>query len=316
MRRPIIFILGFLLVAGLIYIGADAVRDRSSSAVTVDDPETTDAAQEKETPADDRAGAEPAAGSPHDEKREGDDPAAQPEKAGREEEKPADVKQEESGAPSGGADGEEAVAVIAEPDSITVLVNKSNRLPLDYKPDDLVYPDVPFIFEEKVEKRMMRKVAAEALERMFTAAKEDGIHLAGVSGYRSGNTQKALFERYVRRDGEEAASRYSARPGHSEHQTGLAMDVSGSTGKCAATDCFADTEEAAWLAENAHKYGFIIRYPKGKEEITGYKYEPWHLRYVGEEIAEAIWSQGITLEEYFDGAVAASASAAEAPSIP
>lgn len=192
--------------------------------------------------------------------------------------------------------------VVAKPESITALVNKQNALPDDYKPNDLVYPDVPFLFKEKIEKRMLRKEAAEALEKLFAAAKEDGVALAGVSAYRSHATQKALFERYVKKDGEAKARTYSAVPGTSEHETGLAIDVSGSDGKCAASDCFADTKEAEWLAEHAPEYGFIIRYPKGKENITGYQYEPWHLRYVGTEIAKETAEKGITLEEYF-GAV-------------
>jgi D-alanyl-D-alanine carboxypeptidase len=193
----------------------------------------------------------------------------------------------------------EAVEVVAEPASITVLVNKKYALPKEYVPDDLVEPDVPFIFKEKLEKRKMRKEAAEALEALFAAAKEDGVLLAGVSGYRSYETQKGLYNTYVQRDGQAAADRYSARPGHSEHSTGLAMDVSGIDGKCAATDCFANTPEAKWLAEHAYDYGFIIRYPEGKEDITGYKYEPWHLRYVGVDVAREIRDLGVTLEEYF-----------------
>ena len=122
-------------------------------------------------------------------------------------------------------------------------------------------------------------------------------YISGVSAYRSYKTQQALFNRYVKRDGYEKARTYSAVPGSSEHQTGLAIDVSGSSGKCAAASCFANTKEAAWLKKNSQKYGFIIRYPKGKESITGYKYEPWHLRYVG-NISSNIQSRGITLEEY------------------
>jgi D-alanyl-D-alanine carboxypeptidase len=200
------------------------------------------------------------------------------------------------------ADSADAIQVAANPDDITVLVNKQFKLPENYNPDDLVEPNVPFIFEEKLEKRKMRREAAKALEEMFAAAKDDGIYLAGVSGYRSEQTQRALYENYAARDGEEAANRYSAKPGHSEHQTGLAMDVSGSDGKCAAEDCFADTQEAKWLAEHAHEYGFIIRYPQGKEAITGYQYEPWHLRYVGKEAAREIAAKGITLEEYWQQA--------------
>jgi D-alanyl-D-alanine carboxypeptidase len=200
---------------------------------------------------------------------------------------------------NGKTDQPNAKQVVAKPDDIAVLVNKTYALPENFKPKDLVEPNVPFIFKEKSEKRLMRKEAAEALEKLFAGAKKDGVYLAGVSGYRSRSTQKALFNRYVQKDGEEAARRYSAEPGHSEHETGLAMDVSGSDGKCAAEDCFAGTKEAKWLAEHAHEYGFIIRYPQGKESVTGYQYEPWHLRYVGNDIAKEIAEKGITLEEYY-----------------
>ncbi|MEK3884079.1 M15 family metallopeptidase [Paenibacillus sp. PL2-23] len=199
---------------------------------------------------------------------------------------------------SRGEDG--AIAVIAQPESIEALVNPYNMLPENYEPDDLVYPDVRFTFSEKIEKRMLRKEAAEALEAMFAGAEADGIYLAGVSAYRSHETQKALFNRYVKRDGYEKARTYSALPGTSEHETGLAVDVSGSDGKCAAADCFGDTKEAAWLKEHAAEYGYIIRYPEGKQHITGYQYEPWHLRYVGIDIASELAASGETLEEYYD----------------
>jgi len=196
-----------------------------------------------------------------------------------------------------------AVKVVANPHEVTVLVNKTYRLPDNYRPADLVEPNVPFIFQEKSEKRLLRKEAAEALEALFAAAKADGIHLAGVSGFRSHDTQKWLFEYYVKTRGEAEARRISAMPGHSEHQTGLAMDVSGIDGRCAAQDCFAGTEEARWLEKHAHEYGFIIRYPKGKEAITGYKYEPWHLRYVGKSLAQTLVQSGLTLDEYLQGTV-------------
>ncbi|URN95572.1 MAG: M15 family metallopeptidase [Candidatus Pristimantibacillus lignocellulolyticus] len=189
--------------------------------------------------------------------------------------------------------------VDTDAESVAVMVNPNYKLPEDYSPKDLVYPDVRFTFDDKIEKRMMRQAAATALEEMFEAAEVDGIYLAGVSAYRSHETQKALFKRYVERDGYEKAKTYSAEPGTSEHETGLAIDVSGSTGKCAAEDCFGGTVEAIWLANNAANHGFIIRYPEGKEDITGYKYEPWHLRYVGVEIAKEIDSEGLTLEEYY-----------------
>lgn len=191
-------------------------------------------------------------------------------------------------------------ATATDPESEAVLVNKQFGLPDDYEPKDLVYPDVPFTFSEKIDKRKMRKEAAAALEEMFAGAKQDGIYLAGVSAYRSKKTQTSLFNRYVKKDGLEKAKTYSAVPGYSEHQTGLAIDVSGSDGKCAAESCFGGTKEAEWLKEHAQEYGFIIRYPEGKESITGYKYEPWHIRYVGKEIAQDVTSKGITLEEYYN----------------
>ena len=201
---------------------------------------------------------------------------------------------------SGSSSGQHDVAALTDPASTAVLVNKQYGLPETYDPQDLVYPNVSFTFSEKIEKRMMRKVAAEALEKMFAGAKQDGIYLAGVSAYRSYERQTEVFNSYVKRDGEVKASTYSAYPGHSEHETGLAIDVSGSDGKCAAEDCFGGTKEAKWIADHAAEYGFIVRYPEGKEAITGYKYEPWHIRYVGTEIAENIAKRGITLEEYYD----------------
>jgi D-alanyl-D-alanine carboxypeptidase len=192
------------------------------------------------------------------------------------------------------------IAVIAQPDAFTALVNPFNKLPEDYEPDDLVYPDVKFIFSEKVEKRMMRKEAAEALEQLFEGAENDGFSLAGVSAYRSHATQTKLFDRYVKRDGYEKARTYSALPGTSEHETGLAVDVTSGDGSCAAADCFGDTAEASWLAKHAATYGFIVRYPKGKDDITGYQYEPWHLRYVGESLAGELADSGLTLEEYYN----------------
>ncbi|WP_460012304.1 M15 family metallopeptidase [Lysinibacillus sp. CTST325] len=189
---------------------------------------------------------------------------------------------------------------VADPESITVLVNKKNGFPEGYEPKDLVYPNVPFIFNEKIEKRMMREEAAKYLEKMFHAANKQNIHLAGVSAYRSSQTQTTLFNNYVERDGIEKAKTYSAVPGTSEHQSGLAIDVSGSDGSCAADDCFANTEEAAWLEDNAHKYGYIIRFPKDKENITGYQYEPWHIRYIGVNLATELYNKGLTLEEYYE----------------
>ena len=134
--------------------------------------------------------------------------------------------------------------------------------------------------------------ANAALQEMFSAAEAEGIKLFVKSGFRSYSTQKSLYNGYVKRDGAAAADQYSARPGHSEHQTGLAFDIN------KANSTFAGSPEATWLAENCYKYGFIIRYPQGKEAITGYIYEPWHIRYLGVDIATAVYNSGLCLEEY------------------
>ena len=134
--------------------------------------------------------------------------------------------------------------------------------------------------------------ANAALQQMFAAASAEGLNLFVRSGFRSYSTQKSLYNSYVRRDGAAAADRYSARPGHSEHQTGLAFDIN------KANSSFAGSPEATWLAANCHKYGFIIRYPADKEAITGYIYEPWHVRYLGVETATVVYNSGLCLEEY------------------
>jgi len=226
--------------------------------------------------------------------------SGKPEPDGQASEKPVSTPKPPSGNKDPVGQLGESIPVVAEPDSITALINPNNRLPDDYVPSDLVFPDVRFVFKEKIDKRKMRKEAAAALEKMFAAADEDGAHLTGVSAYRSHEYQIQLFNRYVKKDGLEKARTYSAYPGTSEHESGLAIDVTRSDGKCAASDCFGDMKEADWLAKNAHKYGFIVRYPEGKQNITGYKYEPWHLRYVGTELAEALAASGETLEEYYN----------------
>jgi zinc D-Ala-D-Ala carboxypeptidase len=194
----------------------------------------------------------------------------------------------------------DAIQVVANPASIPVLVNKQNKLPDSYNPSDLVYTSIPFIFSGKSDKRKMRKEAETAIANLFAGAKQQGINLLGVSAYRSHATQTNLFNAYVKKDGYEKARTYSALPGTSEHETGLSIDVTGGNGKCAAQDCFGNTSEAKWLQNHVSEYGFIIRYPKGKESITGYKYEPWHLRYVGNSIAKEIMSAGSTMEEYYN----------------
>lgn len=183
------------------------------------------------------------------------------------------------------------------PDHVLALVNKTYALPEDYVPEDLVIPDVPFVLAME-EIKHMRAEAARALEDLFAAAGEEGYDLRARSGFRSYNTQKSLFDGYVQRHGREAADRFSARAGHSEHQTGLAMDITSPSVGLELKRSFGDTEEGRWVHENAHRFGFIIRYPRDGEDVTGYVYEPWHLRYVGPRAAKAIYEQDVTLEEY------------------
>ncbi|MFY0544517.1 D-alanyl-D-alanine carboxypeptidase family protein [Brevibacillus sp. H7] len=195
------------------------------------------------------------------------------------------------------------VPTVTNPSDLVVVVNKQRSLPADYVPGDLVEPNVPFTFPGKSEKRLLRVEAAKALEEMFARAKQENVQLYAVSGYRSYQTQQALYAGYVKTQGTEHASRYSAQSGKSEHQTGLAIDVSGGDKKTRLEEPFANTVEGKWLAKHAAEFGFIIRYPRGKEAITGYAYEPWHIRYVGKNVAKEIASRGITLEEYFMDAV-------------
>ncbi|MDD4752588.1 MAG: M15 family metallopeptidase [Desulfitobacteriaceae bacterium] len=189
--------------------------------------------------------------------------------------------------------------IITNTDSLLVLVNKKRNLPADYVPGKLVIPNVSFSFPGEHQKKYLRSEAAQALEELFQAAKKEKLDLLATSGYRSYQRQKAIFDAKAKAIGVEGANRTSAYPGQSEHQTGLAMDLTSTKVSGQLVEKFGELKEGKWLKENAHKFGFIIRYPKGKETVTGYNYEPWHLRFVGKETAEYIFTKGITLEEYF-----------------
>lgn len=156
-----------------------------------------------------------------------------------------------------------------------LIVNKTYSLPSTYAPGE-------------------SKTARAAFDQMAAAAKKDGIGMYAFSTYRSYSRQKELYDNYVKKYGQKEADRFSAKPGHSEHQTGLAFDISQS----GASDVYAESAASRWLAKNAYKYGFILRYPQNKEHITGYMYEPWHYRYLGVKTATAVYSSGKTLEEY------------------
>lgn len=202
------------------------------------------------------------------------------------EEEPVEIPAEPEEAPA----AEETDATVYPADSVlpteptlingVLIANKQHPLPATYAPGEV--PE-----------------ARAAFETMKAAAAEDGLNLNAFSTYRDFARQKQLYEGYTAKDGQEAADRYSARPGYSEHQTGLAFDI-GEAGQEQhwASSSFGDTEGGKWLKANAHEYGFILRYPEGSEHITGYMHESWHFRYVGKEIAEEIHQKGITLEEY------------------
>lgn len=185
------------------------------------------------------------------------------------------------------------------PESYTVLVSRDYLLPSDYIPAELVEPNVRFSYSEHLDKRKMHKTAAKALEKMFRAAEEKGIILYGVSGYRSYERQQSIYNRNVALHGKKATDALSAKPGSSEHQSGLAIDISASSVNCLLTDRLADTKEGKWIAKNCYKYGYVVRYPKGKTKITGYSYEPWHIRYVGVHTATFLYEHDLTLEEYY-----------------
>ncbi|MET3683535.1 D-alanyl-D-alanine carboxypeptidase [Alkalibacillus flavidus] len=193
---------------------------------------------------------------------------------------------------------ENDAVVVDDPTAMDVVVNKDRKLPEGYEPPDLTVPDVEFHVVAE-ERKYMRAESANALESLFQAASEAGHQLVGISGYRSQQTQAAVFASNVERNGREHALQYSAQPGHSEHQTGLTMDVSTASNDYALTESFGQTPAGQWVADHAHEHGFVIRYPKGKSHITGYGYEPWHLRYFGESIATEIYEAGLTVEEYY-----------------
>lgn len=190
--------------------------------------------------------------------------------------------------------------LVSKADDILIVVNKVRYLAKEYKPSDLVVPNISFSFDGDHEKKHMRREAANAIEELFKQAKEEGAILYAVSGYRSYATQERIFKNKVSSVGEDAANLLVARPGESEHQTGLAMDVTSNSAQLSLAESFGNTAEGKWVKDNAHRFGFIIRYLENKTEITGYSYEPWHIRYVGKGLAEKLYNEGITLEEYFD----------------
>lgn len=195
-----------------------------------------------------------------------------------------------------------SLAPVFTASSVAVLVNKKHPLnPLRYVPANLV--------NARGSGYYLRSDAAGALNTLFTAASRAGHGLAIVSGYRSYDTQASLYNYYVQTYGQAYADTISARPGYSEHQTGLAVDIGNASGSCGLSTCFGDTPAGRWVAANAYRYGFIVRYPNGWSGTTGYSYEPWHLRYVGTTIAADMRARSYpTMEHYFAGNPARSAT--------
>lgn len=211
-------------------------------------------------------------------------------------EEPTSVEPEQPSSNNGNSEQ----IIVENPEAIDVLVNRINNIPDTYVPEDLVtLTEVPTVLTNP-EVNQLRLPAYDALKLLFAGAKQAGFELLARSGYRSYNTQVALYSSYVNNHGQEAADTFSAKPGQSEHQTGLSMDITSESMNYQLSEQFGDTDEGKWVSENAHKYGFIIRYPKGKENVTGYMYEPWHIRYLGVELATEVYESNLTLEEYLE----------------
>lgn len=188
-------------------------------------------------------------------------------------------------------------------DNYAILTNKKNPLPKDYVPSDLVTIPIPFedfteLTPSVLAKKMLRKRAAKAAKQLFDSCSSYGFQLYGVSGYRSYERQNEIYLDSIKKNGEIHTEKYIAFPGESEHQTGLALDVSISSLSFELTQEFEETHECKWLHKNAPLFGFVLRYPKGKEDITGYAYEPWHIRYVTKPLAHYLDITHLTLEEY------------------
>lgn len=182
--------------------------------------------------------------------------------------------------------------------SLWVVVNKTRPLPGSFTPKNLTETksDIPVL---NYEQPKLRIDASRSIGSLVQAAMKDNINLALISGYRSFDEQNGIYESAVSGYGKTEADKTSARPGFSEHQTGLAVDVGAANDNCRLDTCFGDTKEGKWIAKNAHKFGFILRYKKGTKSIVGYSYEPWHLRYVGKALANEINEQGVTMEQFF-----------------
>jgi D-alanyl-D-alanine carboxypeptidase len=183
------------------------------------------------------------------------------------------------------------------PSSLWAIVNKTHSIPITYVPKSISVPDVPINTAKSNAEMSVRTDIVKPIEKLFAAAKTAGYSLMIGSGYRSAALQEMYFDSLAASVGKTAANQAIAYPGQSEHQTGLAADISTVSQDCYLSNCFASTGDGVWLVNNSYKYGFILRYPSGKESITEYQYEPWHFRYVGVDLATALHQSGLTLDE-------------------
>ena len=188
------------------------------------------------------------------------------------------------------------IKVTNKGDNLLVLINKEIRLHSSYYPKDLV--DLDKSIKTSYGSNQLRKEAAAALLKLFKAAEKKGFSLNVNSAYRSYQTQVATYNYWVSQVGVAQADRFSARPGHSQHQLGTTVDITSASVSYKLMESFGNTTEGKWLAANAYKYGFVLSYPKGFEGITGYTYEPWHFRYIGVGNAKKWKNSGLILETF------------------
>lgn len=190
--------------------------------------------------------------------------------------------------------------ILRNKDNLFKLVNKENKISKAYKSENLVVPKANFVGSKEEDRSKVSSLIKEDLERLFKDAKKEGLDLYISCGYRSYEEQEYLYNRALERE-DSTKSTLVAIPGASEHQLGLAVDFTTRSIGFQLENSFEDTREGQWLLDNAHKYGFVLRYIKGKEHITGYEYEPWHYRYIGDlELSKYFYENNLTLEEVYE----------------
>ncbi|MGG5461941.1 M15 family metallopeptidase [Clostridium sp. B9] len=190
--------------------------------------------------------------------------------------------------------------ILEDTKGLFLLVNEENPIDKMYGPESLVVPNITLVGKSEEPRNKVNSIIKEDLERMFSDSEKDGMEMYLSCAHRSYEEQEYLYNRALERENSDS-SELVALPGRSEHQLGLAVDITTSSIDFQLEEAFEDTKEGKWLLENAHKYGFILRYLKGKEDITGYTYEPWHYRYIGNvEISTYCHKNNLTLEELYE----------------